>query len=83
MEIRIYNFSNLSHFVFSHNNHVRILTIKIKGTSYFQPDNDNTVDSSLYGTRKGPRNLFDLERARDRERKLGWNQWKGTEVRDR
>ena len=40
---------------------------------------------SLSRTRKGPRNLFEIERVRDRERKLGWNQWKGTEkiVRDR
>ena len=29
--------------------------------------------------------MFAIERVRDRERKLGWNQWKGTEkiVRDR
>ena len=40
---------------------------------------------SLSRTRKGSRNLFEIERVRDRERKLGWNQWKGTDkiVRDR
>ena len=36
------NFSNLSHFSFLNNNHVRIghNSVKTKGTSYFQPDND-------------------------------------------
>ena len=34
---------------------------------------------SLSRTRKGPSNSFEIERVRDRERKLGWNQWKGTE----
>ena len=34
---------------------------------------------SLSRTRKGPRNLFEIERVGDRERKLGWNQWKGSE----
>ena len=40
---------------------------------------------SLSQTRKGPRNLFEIQRVGDRERKLDWNQWKGTEkiVRDR
>ena len=44
-----------------------------------------TCGLSLSRTRKGPRNLFEIERVRDREIKLGWNQWKGTEkiVRDR
>ena len=29
--------------------------------------------------------MFEIERVRDRERKIGWNQWKGTDkiVRDR
>ena len=52
----------------------------------FEPHDSYTVDSlSLSRTRKGPRNLFEIERVRDRERKLGWDQWKGTEkiVRDR
>ena len=38
---------------------------------------------SLPRTRKGPRNLFEIERVRDRESKLSWNQWKGTEKIDR
>ena len=40
---------------------------------------------SLSQTSKGPRNLCEIERVQDRERKLGWNQWKGTQkiVRDR
>ena len=40
---------------------------------------------SLSQTRKGPRNLFEIERVRDKERRLGWNQWKETEkiVQDR
>ena len=39
-------------------------------------EQENTVDS-LTLTRKGPMNLFEIERVQDRERKLGWNQWKG------
>ena len=43
-----------------------------------------TVDS-LSRTRKGPENLFEIERVRDRERKIGYRLHKGTEtlVRDR
>ena len=40
---------------------------------------------SLSRTRKGPENLFEIERVRDRERKIGFSLHKGTEtlVRDR
>ena len=40
---------------------------------------------SLSRTRKGPENLFEIERVRDRERKIGYSLHKGTEtlVRDR
>ena len=40
---------------------------------------------SLSWTRKGPENLFEVERVRDRERKIGYSLHKGTEnlVRDR
>ena len=40
---------------------------------------------SLSRTRKGPENLFEIERVRDRERKIGYILHKGTEtlVRDR
>ena len=40
---------------------------------------------SLSRTRKGPANLFEIERVRDRERKIGYSLHKGTEtlVRDR
>ena len=40
---------------------------------------------SLSRTRKGPENLFEIERVRDRERKIGYNVHKGTGtlVRDR
>ena len=40
---------------------------------------------SLSRTRKGPENLFERERVRDRERKIGYSLQKGTEslVRDR
>ena len=40
---------------------------------------------SLSRTRKGPENSFDIERVRDRERKIGYSLHKGTEtlVRDR
>ena len=43
-----------------------------------------TVDS-LSRTRKGPENLFEIERVRDRERNIGYRLLKGTEtlVRDR
>ena len=40
---------------------------------------------SLSRTRKGPENLFEIERVRDRERKIDYSLHKGTEtlVRDR
>ena len=40
---------------------------------------------SLSRTRKGPENLVEIERVRDRERKIGYSLHKGTEtlVRDR
>ena len=40
---------------------------------------------SLSRTRKGPENLFEIERVRDRERKIGYSLHKGidTLVRDR
>ena len=44
-----------------------------------------TVDYLYLGTRKGPENLFEIERVRDRERKIDYSLHKGTEtlVRDR
>ena len=40
---------------------------------------------ALSRTRKGPENLFEIERVRDRERKIGYSLLKGTKtlVRDR
>ena len=35
---------------------------------------------SLSRTRKGPANLFEIERVRDRERKIGYNLHKGIET---
>ena len=47
--------------------------------------NSNYSCHSLSRTRKGPENLFEIGRVRDRERKIGYSLYKGTEtlVRDR
>ena len=46
---------------------------------------DYTVDSLYVELAKGPENLFEIERVRDRERKIGYSLHKGTGtlVRDR
>ena len=50
-------------------------------TQYQMEWNGGTSWLSLSRTRKGPENLFEIERVRDRERKIGYSLHKGTPIK--